>query len=413
MIKKNHAFTLIELLVVIAIIGILATISVISLQNVRAKARDARRVADVKQIQIALELYFSDVGRYPTAAEFNLGSLYSTSSNGTTTYMVIIPTAPNPPDGNCDSQSNVYLYSQQQGGSDYSIDYCLGGKASLDAGLKCATSDAILDRDCCSAFPIAYEGGPYDADGISTTTGGYYRAVRIGHQCWTKDNLNIGQMIYNCSNDGGITPADYCDGLGNHNKQDNDNVIEKYCWGNNIVNPDLSSSQGCNTDGGLYQWAEAMALPSSCNNSDCSSQISLKHRGICPIGWHIPTDAEWHAVEYYLSAEPKCDSTHSNNNCLSAGNKMLKRFDNPFVGYNGCHIFNDDCGASGLDIISGGYTEWAGAFSYLNWYTKYLSATQTNDSQVAIRMFDKYQTGIYYYSDTYKGQGFFVRCIKD
>jgi prepilin-type N-terminal cleavage/methylation domain-containing protein len=51
-------FTLIELLVVIAIIGILASIVLASLNTARKKSRDARRVADIKQIQLALELYF-------------------------------------------------------------------------------------------------------------------------------------------------------------------------------------------------------------------------------------------------------------------------------------------------------------------------------------------------------------------
>jgi len=39
-----------------------------------------------------------------------------------------------------------------------------------------------------------------------------------------------------------------------------------------------------------------MALPANCNSSTCASQVSAKHRGICPIGWHIPSDAEWDAL---------------------------------------------------------------------------------------------------------------------
>jgi len=66
--NSKKAFTLIELLVVIAIIGILATVSIISLSNARAKSRDAKRVGDMKQIQTALELFFNDKNRYPTAA---------------------------------------------------------------------------------------------------------------------------------------------------------------------------------------------------------------------------------------------------------------------------------------------------------------------------------------------------------
>lgn len=63
---KNKGFTLIELLVVIAIIGILASVVLASLNSARRKGRDARRVADIKQVQLALELYFDAQASYPT-----------------------------------------------------------------------------------------------------------------------------------------------------------------------------------------------------------------------------------------------------------------------------------------------------------------------------------------------------------
>ena len=97
--KNKFAFTLVELLVVIAIIGLIATLSVIALGNARSKSRDAKRVSDIKQVQTALELFFSDKGRYPTADEWNTGSLYSTGTFGTTTYMQQIPSAPINSDG--------------------------------------------------------------------------------------------------------------------------------------------------------------------------------------------------------------------------------------------------------------------------------------------------------------------------
>jgi len=62
---KKSGFTLIELLVVIAIIGLLATIVLVSLNTARAKARDVRRIADMKQIQTALALYYDADGQYP------------------------------------------------------------------------------------------------------------------------------------------------------------------------------------------------------------------------------------------------------------------------------------------------------------------------------------------------------------
>ncbi len=65
MFQKNKGFTLIELLVVIAIIGLLASIVLVSLNSARAKARDVRRVADLKQVQTALEMYYDTNGSYP------------------------------------------------------------------------------------------------------------------------------------------------------------------------------------------------------------------------------------------------------------------------------------------------------------------------------------------------------------
>ncbi len=65
--KGGKGFTLIELMVVIAIIGILASIITVSLASSRAKARDAKRISDIRTIQLALEEYYNDNGTYPTA----------------------------------------------------------------------------------------------------------------------------------------------------------------------------------------------------------------------------------------------------------------------------------------------------------------------------------------------------------
>ena len=64
-VKTKNGFTLIELLVVIAIIGILSSVAMTSLNGARARARDARRLSDAKQIVIALEMYKSTYVQYP------------------------------------------------------------------------------------------------------------------------------------------------------------------------------------------------------------------------------------------------------------------------------------------------------------------------------------------------------------
>ena len=70
----KKGFTLIELLVVIAIIALLSTLSVVALNSARVKARDARRVSDIKQIRTALEMYFDAKLEYPAGSSVELGS---------------------------------------------------------------------------------------------------------------------------------------------------------------------------------------------------------------------------------------------------------------------------------------------------------------------------------------------------
>ena len=71
---NKKGFTLIELLVVIAIIGLLSTLAVVALGNARQKSRDSRRLSDLKQLQTALELYYTDQTAYPAGSAVTLGS---------------------------------------------------------------------------------------------------------------------------------------------------------------------------------------------------------------------------------------------------------------------------------------------------------------------------------------------------
>ena len=70
----KRGFTLIELLVVIAIIGILSSVVLASLNSARAKSRDAKRLSDIKSLQLALELYFDYYKTYPTGGYTNTAS---------------------------------------------------------------------------------------------------------------------------------------------------------------------------------------------------------------------------------------------------------------------------------------------------------------------------------------------------
>jgi len=62
--KNNKGFTLIELLVVIAIIGLLSSVVLASLNSARSKARDAKRVSDLRAVALALNLYYDQYGTF-------------------------------------------------------------------------------------------------------------------------------------------------------------------------------------------------------------------------------------------------------------------------------------------------------------------------------------------------------------
>lgn len=114
--NKNKGFTLIELLVVIAIIGILSSVVLASLNSARKKSRDARRIGDMKQLQLALEMYYDTNTAYPSTA--------SGTADLSPTYIPAVPTDP---------QGNVYGYT---GGTD---DYTLG--------ISLENDHSVLDND--------------------------------------------------------------------------------------------------------------------------------------------------------------------------------------------------------------------------------------------------------------------------
>lgn len=90
--------------------------------------------------------------------------------------------------------------------------------------------------------------------------GQLYPTVMIGSQCWMTKNMNIGAMVNSTVG------------------QTDNGAIEKFCYGGIAAN--------CEQYGGLYQWNEAMQY-----------STTEGARGICPEGWHIPSDAEWITLE--------------------------------------------------------------------------------------------------------------------
>lgn len=91
---KSAAFTLIELLVVIAIIALLAVLVLFSIEDIRAKSRDARRVTDIKSVQEGLAMYHNDYQLYPVYDGYITGSDAMSSVLVTDGVMQAVPIDP-------------------------------------------------------------------------------------------------------------------------------------------------------------------------------------------------------------------------------------------------------------------------------------------------------------------------------
>jgi uncharacterized protein (TIGR02145 family) len=206
------------------------------------------------------------------------------------------------------------------------------------------------------SFMTGGSGGP--CPGLPTITYGsqVYNTIQFGSQCWMKENLNIGSMT-NGSSD-----------------QSNNGTIEKYCYDNNLNN--------CNTYGGLYQWDEMM-------------QYSTTEgvQGICPPGWHIPTDAEWCILEQEIDSGVICESTSWRG--LDAGMKMKTG------------------GSSGFDALMGGMRQTYGTYFTAVTFSGYFwTSTEFNSFESYFRRFNtSYHT--VERNDRSKSEGRSVRCVKD
>lgn len=179
-----------------------------------------------------------------------------------------------------------------------------------------------------------------------------YNTVLIGNQCWLKENLDVGTMITSWPG--------------------NNSVIEKYCYDHLPAN--------CETYGGLYMWGEAMQYVTN-----------EGAQGICPAGWHIPTEAQYQELIAF-----------ANND----GN-ALKREDQGIGSGQGTNT----SGFSGL--LAGGKGYSGGPFYALgDWGSFWTGKGNTSSYAYTVQLLSDTST-INVHPGTMVSWGMSVRCIKD
>jgi len=193
---------------------------------------------------------------------------------------------------------------------------------------------------------------------VTDADGNIYNTIKIGDQCWMAENLRVGIAI-----DINASPADNAD-------------MEKYCYDDNASN--------CGNYGGLYRWEEMMQYET------ISDKVA---QGICPEGWHIPSDDEWKTLESYLGMN---QSVLNNSGLRGAQQGAMLRAG----------------GSSGFMALLGGLRTSTPEYSDIEKTGYYWSSTAYDHEYAWCRMIysDTGSVGRYNRS---KEQAMYVRCIKD
>jgi uncharacterized protein (TIGR02145 family) len=185
---------------------------------------------------------------------------------------------------------------------------------------------------------------------VDTRDGQGYRCVTIDTQTWMAEKLNF-------------------------------NASGSVCYNNEPSN--------CNTYGRLYDWATVMGFASTCDSTHCASQVQSRHQGICPVGWRVPSEADWTTLTTFVGS--------------NAGTKLKSR-----TGWNGGGNGTDDFGFSALP---GGYG-WGGSFNDVGNYGDWWSATENGADYAWRWLMDwDYSDMSSRYHD--KAIQFSLRCITD
>jgi len=149
-----------------------------------------------------------------------------------------------------------------------------------------------------------------------------YKTVQIGSQVWMAENLNY------AGSDGSVG----------------------VCYNGQASN--------CNTYGRLYTWSEVMGFGSNCNISPCASQVQAKHQGICPVGWHVPSNAEWTTLTNFVGS--------------NAGTKLKSQ-----TGWNTGSGYISGTDEFGFSALPGGYRGTDGRFGDVGGWGGWWSATES------------------------------------
>ena len=190
---------------------------------------------------------------------------------------------------------------------------------------------------------------------IDHRDGEQYKIVMIGKKVWMAENLRF-------------------------------RMQDAQCYDNREAN--------CPLYGRYYTWAQALKIDANCNSKVCRLLLSEGNiRGVCPEGWHIPTNAEWKHLVTYVNYKAK----------KRAAQVLKSTF-----GWNNGNGTNE----SGFNAVASGYRFMSGNFMNAGRLARYWTASQENDVQANSWQIEEGKTG-FVQLDDYKSNELPVRCVED
>lgn len=217
--------------------------------------------------------------------------------------------------------------------------------------------------------------------------GNKYRTKKLGEQWWMVNNLKTTHYA-----DGAEIPLveslTAWEVLGYDGKA--------YCFYDN------SKQDERRIYGALYTWAAVM------NGNPGSDENPSRIQGVCPDGWHVPSDSEWKELEMFLGmTEAAADSVG-----LRGGNQGSKLASSASLWLDGYLDSNPDFGISGFHAQPGGGRRPDGSFDHKGHNANFWTSTEYSNTQTWSRHIYSNYSSIHRYKSL-KSTGFSVRCVKD
>lgn len=217
--------------------------------------------------------------------------------------------------------------------------------------------------------------------------GNIYSTIQIGEQWWMVNNLKTTHYA-----DGTeillVESITVWEALGIED--------QAYCFYNNSTNNEEANF------GALYTWAAAS------NGSTGSDNNPSGIQGVCPDGWHLPSDSEWKELEIFLGMAPDTADAYGYRG-YGIGSKLASSPDGWVDGYLDGH---PAFGTSGFNAKPGGGRRYDGTFDHKGDNANFWTATEYGSQHAWGRhIYSAYST-VHRYRNV-KSDGFSVRCVKD